>query len=57
MHSINAKRADFSQNMHFGVNNNFSGILIFQIFLYDLVGAIGSLEAAKIKYGLVASLI
>ena len=32
--------------MHFGIKNNFSGILIFlKIFLSDLVGAIGFLEA------------
>ena len=47
VHSINEKKkSNFLKNMHFGVKNQFSGILLFlRIFRSDLVGVIGFLEA------------
>ena len=42
--------------MHFGVKNQFSGILKFlRIFWSDLVGAIGFLEALGMDYLLILS--
>ena len=42
--------------MHFGVKNQFSGILKFlRIFWSDLVGAIGFLEALGMDYFLILS--
>ena len=46
VHSINEKLINFLKNMHFGVKNQFSGILKFLRILWsDLVGAIDVLEA------------
>ena len=48
--------SNFLKNMHFGVKNQFSGILKFlRIFWSDLVGVIGFLEALGIDYLLILS--
>ena len=48
--------SNFLKSMHFGVKNQFSGILKFlRIFWSDLVGAIGSLEALGMDYMLILS--
>ena len=45
------KESNFLKNMHFGVKNQFSGILKFLgIFCSDLVGTIGFLEALGMDY-------
>ena len=45
------EESNFLKNMHFGVKNQFSGILKFlRIFWSDLVGAIGFLEALGMDY-------
>ena len=50
------KKTNFLKNMHFGVKNQFSGILKFlRIFWSDLVGAIGVLEALGMDYLLILS--
>ena len=50
------EKSIFLKNMHFGVKNQFSGILKFlRIFWSDLVGAIGFLEALGIDYLLILS--
>ena len=50
------EESNFLKNMHFGVENQFSGILKFlRIFLPDLVGAIGFLEALGMDYLLILS--
>ena len=50
------KEPNFPKNMHFGVKNQFSGILKFlPIFWSDLVGAIGFLEALGMDYLLILS--
>ena len=50
------KESNFLKNMHFGVKNQFSGILKFlRIFWSDLVGAIGFLEALGMDYLLILS--
>ena len=48
------EESNFLTNMHFGVKNQFSGILQFlRVFWSDLVGAIGFLEALGIDYLLI----
>ena len=50
------EESNFLKNMHFGVTNQFSGILKFlRIFWPDLVGAIGFLEALGMDYLLIFS--
>ena len=50
------KESNFLKNMHFGVKNQFLGILKFLlIFWSDLVGAIGFLEALGMDYLLILS--
>ena len=50
------EESNFLKNMHFGVKNQFSGILKFlQIFWSDLVGAVGFLEALGMDYLLILS--
>ena len=50
------EESNFLKNMHFGVKNQFSGILKFlRIFWSDLVGAIGFSEALGIDYLLILS--
>ena len=50
------EESSFLKNMHFGVKNQFSGILKFlRIFWSDLVGAIGFLEALGMDYLLILS--
>ena len=50
------EESNLLKNMHFGVKNQFSGILKFlRIFRSDLVGAIGFLEALGMDYLLILS--
>ena len=50
------EESNFLKNMHFGVKNQFSGILKYlRIFWSDLVSAIGFLEALGIDYLLILS--
>ena len=50
------KESNFLKNMHFGVKNQFSGILKYlRIFWSDLAGAIGFLEDLCIDYLLILS--
>ena len=50
------EESNFLKNVHFGVKNQFSGILKFlRIFWSDLVGVIGFLEALGIDYLLILS--
>ena len=50
------EQSNFLKNMHFGVKNQFSGILKFlRIFWSDLVAAIGFLEALGMDYLLILS--
>ena len=45
------EESNFVKNVHFGVKNQFSGILKFRrIFWSDLVGTIGFLEALGMDY-------
>ena len=48
------EKSNFLKNRHFGVKNQFSGILKFlRNFWSDLVGAIGFLEALGMDYLLI----
>ena len=50
------EESNFLKNMHFGVKNQFSGILKFlRIFWSDLIAAIGFLEALGMDYLLILS--
>ena len=50
------EESNFLKSMHFGVKNQFSGILKFlRIFWSDLVGAIGFLEALGMNKLLILS--
>ena len=50
------EESNFLKNMHFGVKNQFSGILKFlRIFRSDLVGVIGFFEALGMGYLLILS--
>ena len=50
------EESNFLKSMHFGVKNQFSGILKFlRIFWSDLVGAIGFLKALGMDYLLILS--
>ena len=49
------EESNFLKNMHFGVKNQFSGILKFLTIFWSDLGAIGFLEALGMDYLLILS--